>query len=678
MDMAFDRTISPELLAAIGPDGPLGGLLERRHQRPDVLDVQLRRDQKGTVSSASLYVGLSSVLDLEELRGRFRLKGQASHRQAGGFPERWSEWHTAAELASGWPEVDGYLDRLLAEDAVARRLWSHEGLLQSAIASARSPDYAPFQRDVAISFATRAVRDAITAPRRDRIWTSVQATAGTGTPSRTAQGPVSDFLAADALGRLLVIEARPADEPKQFVGALAQVRLSAELFAELLNRDPDSVERLRSCLEQRGELGLLESSWKLEGERDLRIVPVLAIGHGVRSPVALGRLADRAAALDASPGPHPRLDPLEVWLLDQAGTPVHRWIPVQGPPPADVAPSPPPAPVPGQFTAEARGSATKWKSRTATLSAAARAPGRYGTGPPVRICLPVACSTENLLPEAREIARQRFAAASIRWHGGADGPSNHLLSSQVQCLNALAPLVERPGDLGRLLRRALPVDEVLPFSSDTPSRYDRTDCVVFEWQGLGDHLGEWGGRTPKRGAHVTSADAAVRYRSTEGHVELALIEWKYTERYPDGQLRGGEAGRKTRLGRYEASFADPQGPMRNDLLACTDLFVEPLYQLLRLQLLAWRVEQARELGAEVVRVLYVAPAANVDLLGSVPAPLAHLGGPGLLDLWRSLLRRPDRIAYLDTAVFVADAAPTSVEFKDRYGHLAGNRRATGA
>jgi hypothetical protein len=38
-----------------------------------------------------------------------------------------------------------------------------------------------------------------------------------------------------------------------------------------------------------------------------------------------------------------------------------------------------------------------------------------------------------------------------------------------------------------------------------------------------------------------------------------------------------------------------------------------------------------------------------------------------------LLRRPDRFAYLDSAVFVSEAAPTSAEFKDRYGHLAPTR-----
>jgi hypothetical protein len=120
----------------------------------------------------------------------------------------------------------------------------------------------------------------------------------------------------------------------------------------------------------------------------------------------------------------------------------------------------------------------------------------------------------NLLPEAREVARTRFAAAGVRWHGDEDGPNPHCCSSQIQCLNALAPFVDDPGALKAIFSDVLPIDEVLPFGASTPSAFDASDHVVFEWQGADDLLGEWG-RTVVRGAHATSADAAIRYRTPD-------------------------------------------------------------------------------------------------------------------------------------------------------------------
>jgi Restriction Endonuclease associating with ARP len=41
---------------------------------------------------------------------------------------------------------------------------------------------------------------------------------------------------------------------------------------------------------------------------------------------------------------------------------------------------------------------------------------------------------------------------------------------------------------------------------------------------------EWA-RKPTRGCQATSADAAIRYRTPSGNIEVALIEWKYAEQY---------------------------------------------------------------------------------------------------------------------------------------------------
>src|SRR5262245_22772793 len=96
------------------------------------------------------------------------------------------------------------------------------------------------------------------------------------------------------------------------------------------------------------------------------------------------------------------------------------------------------------------GGASAWKQATGFLPAEAKQPGLYGGRGPYPFCLPAEFATLNLLPEARRVALERFHAAKVPWHAGSAGaPSNHLLSSQVQCANALAPFVDDPDSLKR-------------------------------------------------------------------------------------------------------------------------------------------------------------------------------------------------------------------------------------
>jgi hypothetical protein len=330
------------------------------------------------------------------------------------------------------------------------------------------------------------------------------------------------------------------------------------------------------------------------------------------------------------------------------------------------------------FVAEARLAAATWKTTTALLPEQARLPAAYGARSGLLpFVLPAEYRWLNLLPDAREVARTRFEAARIHWHGDADGPNPHLLSSQVQCLNALAPLVGRPDELARWLGEFLPVDEVLPFGATTESPFDATDHVVFEWQGTVDLLGEWRGHQPTRGARVTSIDAAVRYRTPEGAIELALIEWKYTESYPyGGRLAGSAATHYRRLVTYRKLAEAPDGPVRLDRgVDYEDLFAEPTYQLFRQQLLAWRIEASGELGVTRAVVVHAAPTANTALLhdslgGHRFDRLARSTG-GLINGWRELLRHQDRFVSVDTSSLGEPGSICGQNFRDRYAGTIG-------
>jgi hypothetical protein len=237
-------------------------------------------------------------------------------------------------------------------------------------------------------------------------------------------------------------------------------------------------------------------------------------------------------------------------------------------------------------------------------------------------------------------------------------------------------MVRAPNALKATFGSHLDIAEALPVGDVA---VDADDYVAFEWIGLADYLNEQvGDRSRSRGANNTSADALIRYRTSRGATELALIEWKYTERYQGHGLTGGAESMDVRHDRYRQLWEDPDGPIRIDQVPYEDLFVEPFYQLFRLQLLAHTMERAGELGADRVRVLYAAPAGNTELWAplqrqsfrSVTTAEGGSVAPNVASVWAAVLRRPDRFIYFDTSQLVSSEAQTSDEFRLRYGHLA--------
>ncbi|MDP9183889.1 MAG: hypothetical protein M3P04_14080, partial [Actinomycetota bacterium] len=241
------------------------------------------------------------------------------------------------------------------------------------------------------------------------------------------------------------------------------------------------------------------------------------------------------------------------------------------------------------YSSEEKLRAASWKRSTSTLpeSAWCAAPyvGKSGKAgdTPYPFCLPPEHASLSLLPEVREPALALFAELGIPWHAGVGGvPSNHLLSSQVQCVNALGQMVTDPARIVRALGDVLGIGEVLQIE---PGRY-----LTFEYIGPTDYFGECPGGARIRGAHCTSVDAAFLHRALDGVVELVLVEWKYTESYrprkPDPKKDA------VRFGRYGEAFADPNGPVRSDVLSFQHVLDEPFYQLVRQQLLAHELEKA--------------------------------------------------------------------------------------
>jgi hypothetical protein len=295
----------------------------------------------------------------------------------------------------------------------------------------------------------------------------------------------------------------------------------------------------------------------------------------------------------------------------------------------------------GQFLEAEKTQQSAFKASSRYFSEAARADGVY-RGTSYSFCLPLECADENLYHEIRQAALAYFALHQIKWHQGKGGsPFNHLCSSQVCCVNFLFPFADKPDALVQLLRPLYPtIRRMLPM--------DRGQLVSFEWIGSKNYLREKtrsGIRT--RGAHFTSADAAVMFEREDGLRQIALIEWKYGESYGDTWLGVAPSGTDRRR-IYAWLYEREDCLLDKSLLPCFgDLFYEPFYQFMRQQFLAHEMEKAHELGADVVSLLHIAPAHNNDFR-RVTSPALRCLGDSATGVWKRSVRTPDRFASVAT------------------------------
>ena len=303
----------------------------------------------------------------------------------------------------------------------------------------------------------------------------------------------------------------------------------------------------------------------------------------------------------------------------------------------------------GEFLEKEKGHQSRFKRTSAYFTEAVRPDGAY-RGKPRPFCLPVDRAEENLFTGIRAGALEYFDRKEIKWHDGRDSkPSNHLCSSQVQCVNFLYTFADKPEALCTLLRPTFPdIESIVPME-------DESQLVSFEWVGLRNYLGEKIPRSGRRtrGANFTSADAAVMFRRQDGTRQIVLIEWKYTESYNGTWLGTAKSG-TNRMDIYRRLYESPNCPLdKAKIPDFCDLFYEPFYQLLRQQLLAHEMELAHELGCDLVTVLHVAPAHNHDFKRVTSPELRPLGDSSI-EIWQGLMRQPDRFVSVCTETWFGD------------------------
>lgn len=284
----------------------------------------------------------------------------------------------------------------------------------------------------------------------------------------------------------------------------------------------------------------------------------------------------------------------------------------------------------------------RFKANSDTISEGAKVDGLF-KGLPRPFCLPPEFAEENLYPPIRQAAMAFFTDHNIGWHQGNGGkPSSHLCSSQVACINFLFPFTDKPKELANLLRSVFPqIDHMLPVEDEL--------YVSFEWIGEKNYLGERGTINGKRtrGANFTSADAIVIFEDKDHRREAVLIEWKYTESYSRTYLGIAKSGTDRRK-IYQHLFDDLDCIVDKDLLPSLDwIFYEPFYQFMRQQFLASKMEEAHELGADVVSLLHISPDANYDFK-KITSPLLSGLGKTPTEIWKRLVRPKARFNSVHT------------------------------
>jgi hypothetical protein len=229
----------------------------------------------------------------------------------------------------------------------------------------------------------------------------------------------------------------------------------------------------------------------------------------------------------------------------------------------------------------------------------------------------------NLWDGIREDCKEYFQRNRISWWKGENnGPTGHLLSSQVSCLNHLYASRQRADIAAAILKSIDPFIE--------GACIVETGFVEFEYIGQAQYLRE---KSFTRGANCTSIDALMIGRTSRSTRILVFIEWKYTESYPRKDLYTAERARI-----YDNLITAPDSPFcRVDVRT---LYFEPFYQLMRQTLLAHKCIKHGEYGCSDYIHVHVVSDNNKELLNCVTSP--HLTGSTMSEAWKSTLKMPDR------------------------------------
>ena len=317
LEFRYDRRVSADFLRLFTGQGAFRTLTEYARKARYPIDLQFRGSPKSSDQHASLYVGLTTVLDVHWRPGQVRLAAHPKYRDF-GFDPHWMSW-TPAGLAADWSDaVDRYLDAIIPYVSTGRA--AVEGSVQAAVSSFSSNKRAMLDREVMLHFRDTATRNRI----MDQVSADLLHCLGTapvpGTRPRSFGGKC-DLLALDSSGSLLAVEVKPRGV-STIVWAPAQAIVYARLLRLWTRQDPQASEVIAGMISQRKKLGLLTGRIPRPSAQPA-VLPVVAVQRGMSGKHREGMLAVRDHLTREGIGEAARLQMFEVTLagrlLDASG-----------------------------------------------------------------------------------------------------------------------------------------------------------------------------------------------------------------------------------------------------------------------------------------------------------------------------------------------------------------------
>ena len=288
-DIRYDRRVSEQFLGNFLRGGVAHSLVDMARKAAYPIDLQFRMNPKTSAEHATLYTGLTAVLNVVgDKKGHLKLSAHKtwSETRNYGFRAEWLKGATADEWRSQWPAVELYLERVIPSATKSHGLT--EGAVQSAVSSHKGKKRVMLDREVTPHFRDARFKENVLKDCRTPILEVLHAEDFEAGKPPAKLGAECDLLALESDGRILAVEVKPWAG-----GSIAWVPAQALMYARVLQRwiDADgelSRDVLLGMLDQRQRVGLCSKlSVKLPDQ--LRVTPVVALQRGA-SETSLARM----------------------------------------------------------------------------------------------------------------------------------------------------------------------------------------------------------------------------------------------------------------------------------------------------------------------------------------------------------------------------------------------------
>jgi len=311
-EMKYDRRVDESFLDNFVKGGFASSLVQYARDAPYPVDLQFRKNPKTNAQHASLYVGLTSVLNVEaKSSNAFRL---TAHQTWAGSKNNWGNtWGAgkdAAYWSANWRAVETYLESVIPIAAQSRHA-SKEGSVQAAVCSFRGErQRAMLDREVMPSFKDARTKKKILEDCAAPLLEALKTKPAPGKPP-TRLGTECDVLAIDTTEqRLIAVEIKPGNT-STLAWAPAQATMYASVLTEWMKRDEDWFAVVEGMVKQRRRLGLISHLEMSALKREA--IPAVAVQRGANTKY-MDRMWAVQDALVATGAGHPDLKVYEVSL----------------------------------------------------------------------------------------------------------------------------------------------------------------------------------------------------------------------------------------------------------------------------------------------------------------------------------------------------------------------------